>query len=158
MYRTASRNAQARAFNARPKETRAKPRTQLTPEEQAVKKKRSLEFRRKRAAKKRLVAWMEKERERKALQKAAIAFASPEKRKVRVQKERQAKQDLVRGDVSNASAALQLQFVEAERASIADLYYRGDISDEARRRIERELDLEDSRIRHSAESGAARAL
>ena len=101
---------------------------------------------------------MEKERERKALQKAAIAFASPEKRKVRVQKERQAKQDLVRGDVSNASAALQLQFVEAERASIADLYYRGDISDEARRRIERELDLEDSRIRHSAESGAARAL
>lgn len=67
-------------------------------------------------------------------------------------------QDLVRGDISNASAALQLQFVEAERASIADLYYRGDISDEARRRIERELDLEDSRIRHSAESGAARAL
>ena len=67
-------------------------------------------------------------------------------------------QDLIRGDVSNASAALQLQFVDAERASIADLYYRGDIGDEARRRIERELDLEDSRIRHSAESGAARAL
>ncbi len=67
-------------------------------------------------------------------------------------------QDLVRGDVSNASTALQLQFVEAERQSIADLYYRGEIGDEARRRIERELDLEDSRIRHSAESGAARAL
>lgn len=67
-------------------------------------------------------------------------------------------QDLVRGDISNASAALQLQFVNAERASIADLYYRGEIGDEARRRIERELDLEDSRIRHSAESGAARAL
>ncbi len=67
-------------------------------------------------------------------------------------------QDIVRGDVSSASAALQLQFVGAERASIADLYYRGEISDEARRRIERELDLEDSRIRHSAESGAARAL
>jgi CPA1 family monovalent cation:H+ antiporter len=67
-------------------------------------------------------------------------------------------QDLVRGDVNNTSAALQLQFVDAERASIADLYYRGEISDEARRRIERELDLEDSRIRHSAESGAARAL
>jgi CPA1 family monovalent cation:H+ antiporter len=67
-------------------------------------------------------------------------------------------QDLVRGDASNASAALQLQFVDAERASIADLYHRGEISDEARRRIERELDLEDSRIRHSAESGAARAL
>ncbi len=67
-------------------------------------------------------------------------------------------QDLVHGDVSNASAALQLQFLEAERSSIAELYYQGKISDEARRRIERELDLEDSRIRHSAESGAARAL
>ena len=67
-------------------------------------------------------------------------------------------QDLASGDISNASAALQLQFVDAERASIADLYYRGEISDDARRRIERELDLEDSRIRHSAESGAARAL
>ena len=67
-------------------------------------------------------------------------------------------QDLIKGDISNASAALQIQFVEAERASISDLYCRGDISDEARRRIERELDLEDSRIRHSAESGAARAL
>ncbi len=67
-------------------------------------------------------------------------------------------QDIVRGDVSSASAALQLQFVDAERASIADLYYRGEIGDEARRRIERELDLEDSRIRHVAESGAARAI
>ncbi|HMH64723.1 MAG TPA: Na+/H+ antiporter [Rhizomicrobium sp.] len=67
-------------------------------------------------------------------------------------------QDLVRGDVSNASAALQLQFLDAERASIADLYCRGEIGDEARRRIERELDLEDSRIHHAAESGAARAL
>jgi len=67
-------------------------------------------------------------------------------------------QDIQAGDVSNAAAALQLQFVNAERASIADLYYRGEISDEARRRIERELDLEDSRIRHAAESGAARAL
>jgi Na+/H+ antiporter len=67
-------------------------------------------------------------------------------------------QDLAAGDVSNAAAMLQLQFVDAERASIADLYHGGKISDEARRRIERELDLEDSRIRHAAESGAARAL
>ncbi len=67
-------------------------------------------------------------------------------------------QDLGTGDISNASAALQLQFLDAERASISDLYYRSEISDDARRRIERELDLEDSRIRHSAESGAARAL
>jgi CPA1 family monovalent cation:H+ antiporter len=50
---------------------------------------------------------------------------------------------------------LQLQFVEAERASIAEIYSRGDIDDDARRRIERELDLEDSRLRHAAESGAA---
>ncbi|HET7084059.1 MAG TPA: Na+/H+ antiporter [Rhizomicrobium sp.] len=67
-------------------------------------------------------------------------------------------QDLTAGDVTNANAMLQLQFVDAERASIADLYYRGEIGDEARRRIERELDLEDARIRHAAESGAARAL
>jgi len=66
--------------------------------------------------------------------------------------------DVAHGDISNASAALQLQFLDAERGSIADLYYRGEINDEARRRIERELDLEDSRIRHAAESGAARAL
>ena len=66
--------------------------------------------------------------------------------------------DLGVGEVSNAAAALQLQFVNAERASIADLYTRNEISDEARRRIERELDLEDARIRHAAESGAARAL
>jgi len=66
--------------------------------------------------------------------------------------------DVDHGDISNAAAALQLQFLDAERQSIADLYYRGEINDEARRRIERELDLEDSRIRHAAESGAARAL
>jgi len=66
--------------------------------------------------------------------------------------------DLAGGEVSNANASLQLQFVSAERSSIADLYYRGEIGDEARRRIERELDLEDARIRHAAESGAARAL
>jgi CPA1 family monovalent cation:H+ antiporter len=66
--------------------------------------------------------------------------------------------DVARGDISNAAAALQLQFLDAERRSIADLYYRGEINDDARRRIERELDLEDARIRHAAESGAARAL
>jgi CPA1 family monovalent cation:H+ antiporter len=65
-------------------------------------------------------------------------------------------QDVVGGDSVNASAQLQLQFVDAERGSIADLYYRGEIDDDTRRRIERELDLEDSRIRHSAQSGAGR--
>jgi len=67
-------------------------------------------------------------------------------------------QNLGHAEVIGASATLQLQFVEAERASIADLYARGEIGDDARRRIERELDLEDSRIRHSAESGAGRLV
>jgi monovalent cation/hydrogen antiporter len=67
-------------------------------------------------------------------------------------------EDIIHGDAVGASASLQLQFVDAERASIANLYRKGELDDEARRRIERELDLEDSRIRHAAESGAARAL
>lgn len=66
--------------------------------------------------------------------------------------------DVAHGELSNAAAALQLQFLNAERQSIDDLYLRSEISDRSRRRIERELDLEDSRIRHAAESGAARAL
>jgi len=53
---------------------------------------------------------------------------------------------------------LQLRFLEAERTSIADLYYKGEINDEARRRIERELDLEDIRLRHAADSGTPAGL
>ncbi len=60
------------------------------------------------------------------------------------------------GDAIDAATRLQIDFVEAERAAIADIYARGEIDDEARRRIERELDLEDARLRHAAESGAAR--
>jgi Na+/H+ antiporter len=67
-------------------------------------------------------------------------------------------QNLGHAEVIGLAASLQLQFVEAERASIAEIYARGEIGDEARRRIERELDLEDSRIRHSAESGAGRLV
>lgn len=67
-------------------------------------------------------------------------------------------QNLGHAEVIGMAASLQLQFVEAERASIAETYARGEIGDEARRRIERELDLEDSRIRHSAESGAGRLV
>lgn len=63
--------------------------------------------------------------------------------------------DLESGEVSAAYTALQLRFLEAERASIAALYAQGKLDDEARRRIERELDLDDSRIRHAAASGAA---
>ena len=60
------------------------------------------------------------------------------------------------GDAFNAATRLQLDFLEAERTAIADIYARGEIDDEARRRIERELDLEDARLRHAGESGAAR--
>jgi CPA1 family monovalent cation:H+ antiporter len=61
-----------------------------------------------------------------------------------------------RGDGIDAATRLQLRFVDAERGAIADIYARGEIDDEARRRIERELDLEDARLRHAGESGAAR--
>ncbi len=64
--------------------------------------------------------------------------------------------DLAQGHAILSASVLQLRFLNAERAAIADLYARGEIDDDARRRIERELDLEDSRIRHSAESGGIR--
>jgi CPA1 family monovalent cation:H+ antiporter len=60
------------------------------------------------------------------------------------------------GGAFNAATRLQLAFVDAERTAIADIYARNEIDDEARRRIERELDLEDARLRHAGESGAAR--
>jgi Na+/H+ antiporter len=50
------------------------------------------------------------------------------------------------------TAGIQLQLVAAERASIASQYAGEKLTDEARRRIERELDLEDARIRHAADS------
>ncbi len=50
------------------------------------------------------------------------------------------------------NAMVQLQLNDAERAEITALYLSGAITDEARRRIERELDLEEARIRHAAES------
>ena len=61
--------------------------------------------------------------------------------------------DIVSGETVLNSTALQLRFLDAERAAIAKLYYEGSISDDARRRIERELDLDESRLHHAAESG-----
>jgi Na+/H+ antiporter len=55
------------------------------------------------------------------------------------------------------AAGIQLQLVAAERASIASQYAGEKLTDEARRRIERELDLEDARIRHAADSAAGNA-
>ncbi|MES2294827.1 MAG: Na+/H+ antiporter [Pseudomonadota bacterium] len=64
--------------------------------------------------------------------------------------------DLESGEAVAHSMALQLEFLTAEREAIADLYAKGALEDEARRRIERELDLDESRIRHAGESGASR--
>lgn len=49
-------------------------------------------------------------------------------------------------------AVLEIQLVEAERLALARLYAQDGVTDEARRRIEREFDLEDARVRHAAES------
>ncbi len=49
-------------------------------------------------------------------------------------------------------ARLQAKLIEAERAAIAAAYRDNAITDEARRRIERELDLEDARNLHALES------
>jgi CPA1 family monovalent cation:H+ antiporter len=43
---------------------------------------------------------------------------------------------------------LQLRLLEIERAAIMRAYEENRITDEARRRIERELDLEEARERH----------
>jgi len=49
-------------------------------------------------------------------------------------------------------ARLQAKLIEVERASIATAYRDNEITDDARRRIERELDLEDARNLHALES------
>ena len=50
---------------------------------------------------------------------------------------------------------LQLELIAAERAALARAWDQDQITDEARRRIERELDLEWSRARHAAASESA---
>jgi CPA1 family monovalent cation:H+ antiporter len=59
------------------------------------------------------------------------------------------------GEPAADAAWIQLQLVEAERASIAAQFAAGKLSDEARRRVERELDLEDARVRSAADSATA---
>ncbi len=53
------------------------------------------------------------------------------------------------------AARLQLRLIEAERAAIARLYDKNRITDDARRRIERELDLEEARSQHARTSASA---
>jgi monovalent cation/hydrogen antiporter len=59
------------------------------------------------------------------------------------------------GDVA-ASADLHIKLIDAERAAIAAAYDANRITDESRRRIERELDLEEARVRHAHSDGIAR--
>jgi CPA1 family monovalent cation:H+ antiporter len=50
------------------------------------------------------------------------------------------------------ASRLQLELIDVERASIARAYADNRLTDEARRRIERELDLDEARVRHALAS------
>jgi len=50
------------------------------------------------------------------------------------------------------ASRLQLDLIDVERGSIARAYADNHLTDEARRRIERELDLEEARVRHALAS------
>jgi monovalent cation/hydrogen antiporter len=58
-------------------------------------------------------------------------------------------------DPSTDTAKLQLRLIEAERSTITRLYDSNRITDEARRRIERELDLEEARSKHAQASASS---
>lgn len=60
--------------------------------------------------------------------------------------------DTVPGSPTADEAMLQFELVEAERERIAQAYADDAIDDEARRRVEREFDLEEARAHHAAES------
>jgi monovalent cation/hydrogen antiporter len=53
------------------------------------------------------------------------------------------------------AAKLQLRLIAAERSTVMRLYEENRISDEARRRFERELDLEEARSKHAEESASS---
>jgi len=54
--------------------------------------------------------------------------------------------------VPHDASPQDLRLLEVERAAVARAYGENRLTDEARRRVERELDLEDARIRHATES------
>jgi monovalent cation/hydrogen antiporter len=58
-------------------------------------------------------------------------------------------------DPSTDTAKLQLRLIQAERTAITRLYESNRITDEARRRIERELDLEEARSKHAQASASS---
>jgi monovalent cation/hydrogen antiporter len=56
-----------------------------------------------------------------------------------------------RSALANVHDEIEIQLIEAERQLINDLYYDGALKDEARRRIERELDLREARLANGQE-------
>ena len=58
--------------------------------------------------------------------------------------------------VPHEASSQDLRMLDVERAAVARAYIENRLTDEARRRIERELDLEDARIRHAMESSGQR--
>ena len=64
----------------------------------------------------------------------------------------------IKGSPVTTDAHLQALLIAAERQRIAQVYARHAITDDTRRRIERELDLEDARNRHALESATGDTL
>jgi NhaP-type Na+/H+ or K+/H+ antiporter len=64
-----------------------------------------------------------------------------------------------RPDIDTAARCnLELNLIDVERHAIAQSYEQNRITDEARRRIERELDLEEARVRHALVGTFARGV
>jgi CPA1 family monovalent cation:H+ antiporter len=70
--------------------------------------------------------------------------AQHRERLLRVQ-HRSADDDAQRAEQERQDAA-EFSLIEAERACVNDLYRHGELKDESRRRIERELDLREARL------------
>jgi CPA1 family monovalent cation:H+ antiporter len=60
--------------------------------------------------------------------------------------EHQGDSDRDRRELGEHNDEIEFQLIEAERLAINDRYRRGQLKDEARRRLERELDLRDARL------------
>ena len=60
--------------------------------------------------------------------------------------EHQGDGDRGRRKLAELNDEIEFQLIEAERLAINDRYRRGQLKDEARRRVERELDLSDARL------------
>jgi CPA1 family monovalent cation:H+ antiporter len=63
-----------------------------------------------------------------------------------------AEQRRAEGTVTTDDMEVQIRLIDVERKEIARLYAEDHLDDDARRRIERELDLEDTRLRHAWKS------